>query len=349
MRHVLLGASGVGTSVYALGTATFGEYTDEAEAGRTLDVFADAGGLLVDTADGYADGRAEEIVGRWLGRQSAEVRGRLLLSTKGGGYTTSAAMNAWGNTRLNLRRALDTSLRRLGVDSVTLYQMHTWDPLTPLEETLSFMDDAVRQGKVQYVGLSNFTGWQLQRAVDLAKALGLAVPVVYQAQYNLLCREVEWEILPAGAANGLGLLAWSPLSGGLLTGKYSQHSRPEGEARFTEEMERGKMHDGYVDALYRAHLARDRTWDVLKILRDLAATRNVTPAAVALAWVAGRPGVSGVVLGARDSGQLASNLVAADLTLDESEIRRLDDASDPRPAGYPYGGFAAMQRSRSIH
>ncbi|MER5539975.1 aldo/keto reductase [Streptomyces mirabilis] len=348
MKHTLLGASGVGTSVYALGTATFGESADEAEAGRVLDTFMDLGGLLVDTADAYADGRAEQIVGRWLRRQSAETRGRLLLSTKGGGYTTSAAMNEWGNTRHNLTRALEQSLARLGVDSVTLYQMHTWDPLTPLEETLSFLDGAVRQGKIQYVGLSNFTGWQIQKSVDMAKGLGLVGPVTYQAQYNLLCREVEWEIISAGRANRLGLMAWSPLSGGLLTDKYSPHRRLEGEARFTDRMERGKMHDNYVNSLYRAHTERDRTWNVLKILRDIAGTRNVTPAAVALAWVASRPGVSGVVLGARNAQQLESNLAARDVVLDANDLALLNEASDPRPVGYPYGDFGAMQRSRSL-
>lgn len=347
MKHVPLGASGLGTSVFVLGTATFGDQTDEAEAGRTLGTFVDSGGLLVDTADGYVDGRSEQIIGRWLGKQSAEVRGRVLLSTKGGGYTTSATMNDWGNSRHNLTRALEDSLRRLGVESVALYQMHTWDPLTPLEETMSFLDDAVREGKIRYVGLSNFTGWQLQKAVDLVQALGLTAPVTYQAQYSLLCREVEWEIIPAGNANGLGLLAWSPLSGGLLTGKYSPHSSPA-DSRFADQLERGKMHDNYVCALYSTHVARDRTWNVLNILRDIAATRNVTPAAIALAWVAARPGVSAVVLGARSSEQLASNLAAGDLVLEKDEITRLDEASDPCSAGYPYGAFGTALRSRSL-
>ncbi|MFI9402158.1 aldo/keto reductase [Nocardia sp. NPDC052316] len=347
MKHVLLGASGVGTSVFALGTATFGDSTDEAEAGRALDVFVDSGGLLVDTADGYTGGRAEEIVGRWFGKQPAQIRERVLIATKGGGYTTSAAMNEWGNTRHNLTRALDTSLTKLGVDSIPLYQVHAWDPLTPLEETLTFLDNAVRRGKIQYIGVSNFTGWQLQKAVDLAKALNLIGPVVYQAQYSLLCREVEWEIIAAGLANGLGLLAWSPLSGGLLTGKYSAHDRPAG-SRFGEHLDRGMMHDNYVAALYSTHVARDRTWEVLKILHDIAVTRNVTPAVVALAWVAARPGVSCVVLGARNAEQVASNLAARDLTLDDDEIARLTEASDPCPSGYPYGEFGAALRSRVL-
>ncbi|MFJ2868459.1 aldo/keto reductase [Kitasatospora sp. NPDC087314] len=348
MKYVPLGASGLATSVYALGTATFGGSTDEAEAIRVLDTFADAGGLLIDTADAYGDGMGEVLIGRWLRTQTAEVRERMLLSTKGGGFTTTAGRNQWGNTRHNLTRALESSLRNLGVDCVTLYQAHTWDPLTPQEETLRFLDDAVRAGKIRYVGISNYTGWQLQKAVGLADSMGLARPVTFQAQYSLLCREVEWEIVPAGRANGLGLLAWSPLSGGLLSGKYAPHGAPEGPARFADQRERGKMHAAYVNALYRSHAASDRTWQILRILDEIAVARNVSPAAVALAWVTAQPGVSGAVLGARDARQLADNLQARWITLEDEEVARLTEASDPRPAGYPYGAFGAMQRSRTI-
>ncbi|MFE2336729.1 aldo/keto reductase [Streptomyces coelicoflavus] len=343
-----LGASGLGTSIFALGTATFGGSTDEAEAMKVLNTFVEAGGLLVDTADAYTNGNAEVIIGRWLRTQRADVRDRILLSTKGGGYTTTALLNRWGNTRHNLTRALETSLRRLGVDCVTLYQAHTWDPLTPLEETLRFLDDAVRDGKVRYAGLSNYTGWQLQRSVDLAGALGLAGPVTYQAQYSLLCREIEWEIVEAGRANGLGLLAWSPLSGGLLSGKYGPGARPSGAARFAGRSERGKMHDAYVDALYRGHADREETWELLKILGDIAVERDTTVAAVALAWVAARPGVSGVVLGVRNAEQLTGNLRADSVTLSQEETERLTRASEPKSAGYPYGSFGALQRSRQF-
>ncbi|MFD4947644.1 aldo/keto reductase [Streptomyces sp. NPDC058409] len=348
MKYVPLGASGLGTSIYALGTATFGGSTDEAEAMKVLDAFVEAGGLLIDTADAYTDGRAEAIIGRWLHNQRAHVRERMLLSTKGGGYTTTATLNRWGNTRHNLTRALETSLRRLGVDCITLYQAHTWDPLTPLEETMRFLDDAVHAGKVRYAGLSNYTGWQLQKSVDLADTRALARPITYQAQYSLLCREIEWEIVEAGRANGLGLLAWSPLSGGLLSGKYAPDATPSGPARFADRAERGKMHDAYVDALYRGHATREGTWQLLKILGEIAAARNTTTAAVALAWVAARPGVSGVVLGVRNSRQLTDNLQARSITLSDDEMERLTEASAPRPAGYPYGSFGAMQRSRGI-
>ncbi|MBU3068107.1 aldo/keto reductase [Nocardia sp. NEAU-G5] len=348
MKHVRLGASGLGTSIYGLGTATFGDSTDEDEMVRVLDTFVDAGGLLIDTADAYTDGRAEQLIGRWLRTQPAQVRERVLLSTKGGGYTTTAGLNQWGNTRHNLTRALETSLRSLGVDCITLYQAHTWDPLTPLEETLRFLDDAVRAGKIRYAGISNYTGWQVQKTVDLAGTLGLAAPITFQAQYSLLCREIEWEIVPAGLANGLGLLAWSPLSGGLLTGKYLQDETPVGPARFADTTERGKMHDAYVGALYSRHVVREGTWQVLKLLGEMAAARNVSPAAVALAWLAGRPGVSGIILGVRNAKQLADNLEARWITLDDDEIARLTDASDPCGAGYPYGHFGAMQRTRTI-
>ncbi|MFF8883211.1 aldo/keto reductase [Streptomyces flaveolus] len=348
MKYVSLGASGLGTSLYALGTATFGGSTSEAEAIKVLNTFVEAGGLLIDTADAYTDGAAEVIIGRWLRTQKAHVREQMLLSTKGGGYTTTAPLNRWGNTRHNLTRALETSLRRLGVDCVTLYQAHTWDPLTPLEETMRFLDDAVRAGKVRYAGLSNYTGWQLQKSVDLADAMTLAKPITYQAQYSLLCREIEWEIVEAGRANGLGLLAWSPLSGGLLSGKYAPHATPASPARFADRAERGKMHDAYVNALYRGHATQEATWQLLEILKEIAAENNTTTAAVALAWVAARPGVSSVVLGVRNSRQLTDNLQAGSITLSDDEMERLTKASEPKPAGYPYGGFGVMQRSRNI-
>ncbi|MET8877941.1 aldo/keto reductase [Nocardia sp. NPDC004604] len=348
MKYVPLGASGLGTSIYALGTATFGDSTDEDETIQVLDTFVDAGGLLIDTADAYTDGRAEQLIGRWLRTKSPQVREQVLLSTKGGGYTTTAGLNQWGNTRHNLTRVLEISLRSLGVDCLTLYQAHTWDPLTPLEETLRFLDDALRAGKIRYAGISNYTGWQLQKTVDLTETLGLTTPITFQAQYSLLCREVEWEIIPAGLHNGLGLLAWSPLSGGLLSGKYTRHETPTETARFADPTARGKMHDAYVNALYSAHVTRERTWLVLKLLGEIAVARNVTPAAVALAWVAARPGVSGVVLGVRTAEQLAANLEARSITLSDDETERLNEASDPGGSGYPYGSFGAMQRSRAI-
>ena len=209
MEYRSLGGSGCAVSALTLGTMTFGDETDEEGAHAQLDRFIEVGGTLVDTADVYSQGVSEEIVGRWLGKQPAEVRDQVVLATKGR-FPMGSGPNDVGLSRRYLARALEASLRRLGVDRVDLYQVHAYDPVTPLEETLAFLDDAVRAGKVDYVGLSNFTGWQLQRAVDLAAFRGLARPVTLQPQYNLLVREIEWEIVPACRANGLGLLPWRP-------------------------------------------------------------------------------------------------------------------------------------------
>ncbi len=217
MEYRLLGSSGCAVSALALGTLTFGNETDEAGAFSQLDSFVAAGGTLVDSADVYADGRSEEIIGRWLAARPG-MRDAVVLATKGR-FPTDDTPNGHGLSRQHLARALDASLGRLSVDHIDLYQAHAWDPLTPVEETLRFLDDSVRAGKINYVGLSNFTGWQLQKAVDIAGFRGLSAPVTAQPQYNLLARAVEWEIVPACQAAGLGLLAWSPLATGWLTGK----------------------------------------------------------------------------------------------------------------------------------
>lgn len=341
MEYRTLGRSGCAVSTLALGTMTFGDETDEAGAHAQLDRFVAAGGTLVDTADVYSRGVSEEIVGRWLGKQSAEVRDRVVLATKGR-FPMGDGANDVGLSRRHLRQALDASLRRLGVDRVDLYQVHGYDPLTPLEETLRFLDDAVRAGKVDYVGLSNFTAWQLQRAVDVAGFARWSPPVTLQPQYNLLAREIEWEIVPAARANGLGLLPWSPLGGGWLTGKYRRDERPTGSTRLGENPERG------VEA-YDRRSGVERTWDVVDAVRAVADERGVTMPQVALAWLADRPAVSSVILGARTVEQLDDNLGAAGLHLSDDETALLDEVSDPGAAAYPYGDVGAEQRSRALN
>src|SRR5689334_18867319 len=290
MEYRTLGRSGTAVSSYALGTMTFGHETDEPGSHAQLDRFLEAGGTLVDTADVYTAGASEEIIGRWLAARPAEVRDRVVLATKGR-FPMGEGPNDVGLSRRHLTTALDASLRRLGVERVDLYQVHAFDPWTPLEETLHFFDDAVRAGKIHYPGLSNFTGWQLQRAVDLAEFRGLAVPVTLQPQYNLLVREIEWEIVPAAQANGLGLLPWSPLGGGWLTGKYRREERPAGATRLGENPERG------VEAYDRRSRVQ-RTWDVVDAVREVAEARGASMAQVALAWLVDRPAVSSVILGA---------------------------------------------------
>ena len=340
MHQRLLGRSGCSVSSLCLGTMTFGDETDETGAHEQLDLFLEAGGTLVDTADVYSAGAAESIIGSWLAARPAEVRDRVVLATKGR-FPTGAEPNAVGTSRRHLRRALDDSLTRLGVEHVDLYQLHAWDPHTPLEETLRFLDDAVRAGKIGYPGLSNFTGWQVQKAVDLAERHGWAVPVTLQPSYSLLVREIEYEIVPACLANGLGLLPWSPLAGGWLSGKYTRDARPSGATRLGEDPARG------IEAYDRVG-GRAQTWDVLAAVQDVAEARGASMAQVALAWVHARPAVSSVILGARTTEQLQANLAAADLVLSPQESARLDQASEPAAADYPYGGPGRDQRSRSL-
>jgi aryl-alcohol dehydrogenase-like predicted oxidoreductase len=340
MDYRKLGRSGCAVSSLALGTMTFGNESDERVSHAQLDAFVEAGGTLIDTADVYTHGASEVIIGRWLAKQPAAVRDQVVLATKGR-FAMGEGPNDAGLSRRHLRDALDASLRRLGVEHVDLYQVHAFDPLTPLDETWGFLDDAVRAGKVSYVGLSNYAGWQVQKVVDLADFRGLARPVTLQPQYNLLVREIEWEIVPACESTGLGLLPWSPLGGGWLTGKYAKDARPSGATRLGEDPQRG------VEA-YDRRSAVQRTWDVIDAVESIATARGVTMAHVALAWLADRPLVSSVILGARTVEQLQDNLRSTGLHLDAEETARLDAVSDPAPADYPYGGPGTEQRSRAL-
>ncbi|MGP8222356.1 MAG: aldo/keto reductase [Acidimicrobiales bacterium] len=340
MEYRTLGRSGCAVSALALGTMTFGSETDEATAWVQLDRFVEVGGTLVDTADVYSAGASEEIVGRWLAARSKDVRRRVVLATKGR-FPTGAGTNDAGLSRRHLAWALDDSLHRLGVEAIDLYQVHAHDPLTPIEETLRFLDDAIRAGKIHYAGLSNFTAWQLQKAVDVADARNLVRPVTLQPQYNLLVREIEWEIIPACSAEGLGVLPWSPLGGGWLTGKYRRDERPKGATRLGENPNRG------VEA-YDRRSRVERTWDVIAALHQIAEARGASMAQVALAWLVDRPAVTSVILGARTLDHLEDNLGAADLHLSATETEQLDTASDPGAADYPYGQPGIEQRSRTI-
>ena len=338
MEYRTLGNSGTVVSTYALGTMTFGSETDEAGAHEQLDRYVEVGGTLIDTADVYSAGVSEEIIGSWLAKSSA--RDNVVLATKGR-FPTGEGTNDVGTSRRHLRRALDASLSRLGVDQVDLYQLHAWDPITPLQETLSFLEEAVRAGKIVYGGVSNFTGWQLQKASDLIDKLGWSPLVTLQPQYNLLVREIEWEIVPAALENRLGLLPWSPLGGGWLTGKYSFEEEPTGATRLGENPDRG------VEAWSRRS-QNQRVRDVVDAVRSIAEARGISMAQVALAWLVDRPAVTSVILGARTTEQLNDNLGAADLHLTAEEREQLDQASDPGAADYPYGGPGTAQRDRPI-
>lgn len=339
MRYRRLGASGVVVSTYALGTMTFGSEADEGTSHALVDAYIAAGGNFIDTADVYSDGASEEIIGRWLAAHPRE-REQVVIATKAR-FPVGAGPNDLGTSRRHLGRALDASLRRLGVEQVDLYQMHAWDPVTPLEETLRFLDDAVRAGKIAYYGFSNFLGWQVTKAVHLARASGFTPPVTLQPQYSLLVRQIELEIVPSCVDANIGLLPWSPLAGGWLTGKYRRDATPSGASRLGEDPERG------MEAWGRRG-QQESTWRILGAVEEIARAKGISPAQVALAWLEARPAVTSVILGARNTDQLADNLAAASVELTPEERLRLDEVSAPVTADYPYGELAVEQRSRPI-
>src|SRR3954451_11764674 len=256
-----LGRSGCAVSSLCLGTMTFGAESDEEVSHAQLDRFAEAGGTLVDTADVSSAGESERIIGRWFASRSADVTEPIVLATKGR-FPMAADANGLGLSARHLTRALDASLTRLGLDVIDLYQCHSFDPLTPLDETLRTLDGFVRSGKIRYYGFSNFTGWQLTKAVHLARELGLAAPVTLQPQYSLIVREIEWEIVPAARDAGMGLLPWSPLGGGWLSGKYRRDERPTGETRLGDDPGRG------MEAYDRR--GTERTWRIVSAVEQVA-------------------------------------------------------------------------------
>ena len=339
MDYRTLGRSGCAVSNLCLGTMTFGQETDEAGSHEQLDAFVAAGGTLVDTADVYSSGTSEELIGRWFASRPPDLTDTVVLATKGR-FPTDDSPNGLGLSTRHLTRALDASLKRLGLDTIDLYQVHAFDPWTPLEETLRTLDGFIRAGKINYYGLSNFTGWQLTKAVHLARAMNLAEPVTLQPQYSLIVREIEWEIVPAVMDAGMGMLPWSPLGGGWLSGKYSRDQRPTGDTRLGDDPNRG------MEAYDRR--GTDRTWQIIDAVQTVAEARGVSMPEVALAWVTDRPGVTSTILGARTTEQLATNLKAADLHLSGEETAALDKASDPGASDYPYGELGVQQRDREI-
>jgi aryl-alcohol dehydrogenase-like predicted oxidoreductase len=340
MKYRKLGNSGLSVSNLILGTMGFGTETPEEETVAILDAFLEAGGNMIDTADVYGGGASEELLGRWRASRP-DSTSRLVVATKAR-FGTGPDVNDAGTSRPHLHRALNTSLRRLGVEAIDLYQMHGWDPLTPVEETLSFLDAAVRAGKIHYVGLSNFTGWQLQLVLSTARAMGLQVPITLQQQYSLACREIEYEVVPAALHNEIGLLPWSPLAGGFLSGKYTRYNVLDADGT--------RYGDGNAMFRYigKTFAGNERNWATIDAVREIADQIGATPSQVALSWVTNRPAVSATIIGARTMKQLDDNLAAAELQLDAEAISRLDAVSAPTPDEYPYGRFGSLQRDRYI-
>jgi aryl-alcohol dehydrogenase (NADP+) len=339
MRYRTLGTSGTVVSGLALGTMTFGAEADEETSHGILDAYVAAGGNFIDTADVYSRGASETIIGRWLTAHPSEAE-QLVIATKGR-FPMGEGVNDLGLSRRHLGRALDASLARLGVEQIDLYQMHAWDAHTPIEETLGFLAEAVAAGKIAYYGFSNYLGWQLTKAVHVAKAHGWPAPVTLQPQYNLLVRDIEHEVVPAALDAGIGLLPWSPLAGGWLSGKYQRDVDPSGATRLGENPKRG------MEA-WAARNADPRTWEVIDAVKRIADARGASMSQVALAWLAAQPAVTSVILGARNTEQLADNLGAGELELSADELTELSEASAPRVDDYPYGRAGVAQRHRSL-
>jgi aryl-alcohol dehydrogenase-like predicted oxidoreductase len=329
MAYRALGRSGLTVPVLCLGTATFGgegEFfeawgsTDVAAATRLVDVCLDAGLTMFDSADVYSSGRAEEILG-------AAIRGRrdqVLISTKGT-FRTGLGPNDVGSSRHYLRRAVEGSLRRLGTDYIDLYQLHGFDAMTPVEEVLSTLDQLVREGKIRYVGCSNFSGWHIMKALAVADAHGWPRYVAHQAYYSLVGRDYEWELMPLALAEQVGAVVWSPLGWGRLTGKIRRGQPPPAVSRMRSQAAIDVGPPVPEELLYR----------VVDALDVVAAETGKAVPQVALNWLLGRPSVSTVIIGARNEQQLRQNLGAVGWSLDPAHVARLDEASATTLA-YPY-------------
>jgi aryl-alcohol dehydrogenase-like predicted oxidoreductase len=336
MEFRQLGRSGLRISALTMGTMTFGGKgnfadvgsTDVAEARRQVDRCLDAGINIIDTADVYSDGLAEEIVGEVLDGRRDDV----LVATKVR-MSMGPGPNDAGLSRHHIIAGAEASLRRLRTDHIDLYQMHEWDGQTPLEETLAALDLLITAGKVRYVGASNYAGWQLMKALGTADRTGLPRFVSEQIYYSLQARDAEYELIPAAVDQGLGVLVWSPLAGGLLSGKYRRGVEPPAGSRQLTEWGEPPVYD------------QEKLYDTIEVLVSVGAGRGVSAAQVALAYLLGKPAVTSLVIGARTSEQLADNLAAAELKLSDEERARLDEVSAPTLL-YPYWHQAKGARDR---
>ena len=326
MDYRFLGRSGLRVSELCLGTMMFGERTDEQTSHRILDAFAEAGGTFIDTADVYGHGRAEEILGGWLKTRRRED---YVVATKAFGEM-GPGPNERGLSRKHILDAVHASLRRLGTDHIDLYQLHVWDDATPLEESLSTLDGLVRAGTVRYIGVSNFTGWQLQKAVDLSLLHGWETVVSLQPLYNLLDRDAEWELFPVCRAEGLAVLPWSPLRAGWLSGAHRRGTTaPVAGTRVEAEAGAGTVPWGGY--------ATERTWRVIDEVAAIADETGRSAAQVSLRWLLQRAPVTAPIIGPRTFEHAKDNLATVDWALTREQVDRLTAASEAETLPYPYG------------
>jgi aryl-alcohol dehydrogenase-like predicted oxidoreductase len=336
MEYRYLGKTGLKVSELCLGAMTFGREADKAASFALLDAFAGAGGTFIDTADVYTRGASETIFGEWLAGQN---RDDFIIATKVR-FTMGDGPNDVGLSRKHILAGVEASLDRLGTDYIDLYQVHCWDPGTPLEETLATLDNLVQAGMVRYIGVSNYKAYQIQKAVDLSKARGWEPFISLQPLYNMLDRSLEWEIVELCLAEGIGIIPWSPLRGGWLTGKYTRDMAgkvPE-NTRIARASKEGwmEMWENYDN---------ERTWRVIDTLLAVAQESGKSAAQVALNWVKDRPGVTAPIIGARNMAQLTDNLGSTGWALSAEQRTRLDEAS-AMPGPYPYDFIAEVVGNR---
>lgn len=334
MNFRYLGKTGLKVGELCLGAMTFGRESSEAVSRRVLDRFVEAGGNFIDTANVYSQGVSEEIIGRWL---AGKKRDDFVIATKVR-FSMGDGPNDVGLSRKHILAAVETSLRRLQTDYVDLYQVHCWDNATPLEETLSALHTLVQSGQVRYLGASNYSGWQLQKAIDLSQHMGWEPFACLQPLYNLLDRSSEWELLPVCQREGVGVIPWSPLRGGWLSGKFRRGmTAPPEDTRIKTAEEQGWSESW---SAYNT----EHTWQVLDELFAVAEAVDKHPAQVALNWLLQRPGVTAPIIGARTLEQLEVNLGASGWALDAEQIVRLNRVSQTK-LPYPYDFIARSQRT----
>jgi aryl-alcohol dehydrogenase-like predicted oxidoreductase len=320
MDYVTMGRSGLKVSRACLGAMNFGTDgapCDEAEARRVIDAFLDGGNNFIDTANVYTGGQSEQVVGRAIKAK----RDSVVLATKARGPQGRGPNDA-GLSRVHLTRALEASLRRLDTDYVDLYQCHAWDADTPIDETMATLDNFIRSGKVRYIGCSNFSGSQIVEAQWAAQRVGGASFVSLQPRYSLVARDIEAEILPTCERQGLGTLVYSPLGGGVLTGKYRRGEDPAPDSRYGRDPRRLEM---------ASQVLSERNLDIAEAVGKVAAELGETPTAVALAWVLGRRGVTSVIIGPRSLSQYEENEAGFRVVLDRETTHRLNEVSRSRP------------------
>ncbi len=345
-HYVTLGRSGLRVSPMCLGAMTFGEDlgwgTSVEDSQAIIDRYLDRGGNFIDTANVYTHGHSEKIIGDHLTKDRSR-RDRIVLATKFFGGMYPGDPNSGGTSRKAIVNAAENSLRRLQTDYIDLYWMHAWDATTPIEETLHALDDLVTSGKVRYVGFSDTPAWKCAEAQTIAKFRGLAPVIAIQIEYSLLERTVEGELVPMAQELGMGITPWSPLKSGVLSGKYTRQNHG------SQKADRGMFAEGNLT---------EKTYDIVDALIAIAREKDSTPARVALAWLAQKPGVTSIILGARRLIQLDDNLAAAELVLSPEQMQKLDQLSKPT-LGFPasmidivpsfaYGGTSINGKSAPI-